>query len=128
MPFQDPLFGLLYESRATQPFPPEALDALLAEAQARNERFGITGWLTFIPDADDLGGTFRQYIEGPERVVRRLFYGTAAPGLPAGPSIDSDARHTDVNVIQEGAFGAGPPGGRLHPSWAMHWVEVPLAG
>lgn len=127
MPSPASLFGLLYESRSTGAPSPEALQNLLSEAQARNERLGVTGWLTFVSDLDNQGGTFRQYIEGPEPVVRRLFYGTPTPELPEGPSILSDERHTEVRVLQEGAFGGGPPGGRLHPRWAMHWVEMPAA-
>lgn len=124
MSTSDPLWGLLYTSTATRPMTEADLDALLEEAQARNEALGVTGWLTYVAGEDGEPGTFTQYVEGPESVIRRLFYGDAEPGTTA-PSIHDDPRHRDVVVIQEGAFGGGPPGCRLHPDWFMEWVDAP---
>lgn len=115
----DPLWGLLYESTATRPMTDEDLRAILAVSQRWNARAGITGWLTYAVGEDGVG-RFTQYLEGPRSAVRALFYGE-----DGRPGVLRDARHRDVRVVHEGAFGGGPPGARLYPQWRMAWVEEP---
>ncbi len=111
------LWGLLYESTASTPLDEDQLQELLAEAQRRNGELSVTGWLMYTPDPDGTG-RFMQYIEGPRSSIERLFYGLDGHG-----GIGKDARHTDVRIIHEGAFGGGPPGERLYPRWMMEWVK-----
>jgi hypothetical protein len=122
----DALWGLLYSSRAVRSLSGPELESLLEEAQHRNEALGITGWLTYAVSPDGGAGVFEQYVEGPKGAVRRLFYGEGAPGLPEGRGIIDDPRHHDIQVVQEGEFGGGPPGCRLYPRWFMEYVEASL--
>lgn len=116
----DPLWGLLYESTPVEEMRPEHLQELLAQSRSRNEEMGITGWLTYAPGVGDEPPVFTQYIEGRQSVVRQLFYGSGD-----GTGILSDPRHASIRIIQEGAFGGGPPGCRLYPRWFMEWVDAP---
>jgi len=113
----DILWGLLYESTATAALTADELEALLCEARDRNEALEITGWLTYAPGLDGAPGTFTQYLEGSRSVIQGLFH-----GADMGGGIRNDPRHHNVRVVQEGAFGGGPPGCRLYPSWFMEWV------
>lgn len=122
------LWGLLYESRASRPLGTSEVARIVEEAQSRNERMLITGWLTYAADLDGRGGTFTQYIEGPRHAVRRMFYGEGGSVYAGGPGIVHDARHKDVRVIQEGAFGGGPPGCRLYPDSFMNFAETSAVG
>jgi hypothetical protein len=126
MAASDPLWGLLYTSRATRALTGPELRALLEEAQVRNEELTITGWLTYAMGPHGGAGVFEQYVEGPRSAVRRLFYGEGAPGLPEGRGIVNDPRHHDIQILQEGDFGGGPPGCRLYPRWFMEYVEAAL--
>lgn len=126
MAASDPLWGLLYTSRAVRALTSRELESILGEAQGRNEALGITGWLTYAMSPEGGAGVFEQYVEGPKSAVRRLFYGEGAPGLPEGRGIVGDPRHHDIQIVQEGAFGGGPPGCRLYPRWFMEYVEAAL--
>jgi hypothetical protein len=119
------LWGLLYESKATEPISQSDLETLLRKARARNASMRITGWLTYSGGGGGEPGTFNQYLEGPRNAVRRLFYGEGSHQYEKGPGIVNDPRHTDVRVVQEGAFPYGPPGCRLHPAWFMNLVTEP---
>lgn len=118
------LWGLLYTSRASRTLSDAELRFLLGEAKERNGGIGITGWMTYAPGETGGPGEFTQYLEGPRAAVRRLFYGEPAPGIPAGRGILGDDRHEEIVVVQEGAFGGGPPGSRLYPRWFMEWVDA----
>jgi hypothetical protein len=121
------LWGLLYTSRAVRAMSEAELDSLLSESKERNAGWGITGWMTYAPGEGGGPGEFTQYFEGPRDAVRRLFYGEDEQGRRVGRGIIGDPRHVDVVVVQEGAFGGGPPGSRLYPRWFMEWVEVAKA-
>lgn len=92
-----------YVSRFSQPFSHDELDALAADAAARNLGRGITGMLMFS------GGIFYQVLEGPELAVNELFH-----------KISLDPRHKDVLVltVQEDVES------RQFPSWAMKKVSL----
>jgi len=120
------LWGLLYTSRATHTLTRDDLEALLEEAQARNQSLGITGWLTYAMSPDGGPGVFEQYVEGSRAAVRRLFYGEGARGIEAGRGMVRDPRHCEIEVVQEGDFGGGPPGCRLYPRWFMEYVQEPV--
>jgi hypothetical protein len=119
------LWGLLYESKATEPVSQSELETLLRKARARNASLRITGWLSYSGGEDGAPGTFNQYLEGPRNAVRRLFYGEGSHQYVEGPGIVHDPRHSEVKILQEGTFPYGPPGCRLHPASFMKLVTEP---
>lgn len=91
------LHRLLYVSTATRPLTAADLNGLVASAEARNARLGVTGLLIYT------GKHFMQLLEGERDTVENLF-----------ASICSDPRHTHVaRLIAE------PARARACPDWAM---------
>lgn len=61
------LTAVVYRSRAVHPMSMRALDQLLVEARAFNEKAGVSGVLLHHQ------GSFLQYIEGPRESVERVY-------------------------------------------------------
>ena len=78
------MFQLVYLSRETEPFTPEALRSLLAHARRNNAALGITGMLLY------RDGHFLQALEGDETTVRSLC-----------AKISRDSRHSQVTYLFE---------------------------
>ena len=78
------LLSIVYTSRATEPFDEEALGRLLAASRTSNAAVDVTGFLLHRE------GRFIQFLEGPERTVRRLVQ-----------RISADARHARVRILLE---------------------------
>ncbi|MDN3495158.1 BLUF domain-containing protein [Planococcus sp. APC 4015] len=93
----EPLYSLVYSSTATEPFDPDALEALLGHSRAANSASGITGMLLY------RRGRFIQFLEGPERPVRDLL-----------DRISADPRHVGVRVMLD-----GHPETRQFGEWTM---------
>ena len=96
------LFVLVYASEATAPMGEDALNALLEQARAKNERLGITGLLLHRQ------GRFVQYLEGAEADVRAVY-----------AAIVDDARHTNVRVLME-----EQSSDRRFSSWTMGYEPL----
>lgn len=97
-----PVQRLVYTSRATEPFEPDALIELLARARRKNRRLGVSGMLLY---ADP---TFLQVLEGDLEVVESLY-----------DVIEADPRHDDARILlreeaEERAFG----------DWTMGFVQA----
>lgn len=92
-----------YVSRSSRPFSGDELEALAADAAARNHGLGVTGMLM------SSGGIFYQVLEGPIDAVNSLFH-----------KIALDPRHNDVLVltVQEEVED------RQFPSWAMKKMNL----
>ena len=115
---------VLYRSRERPGLLASDLNDIAETAQARNGTLGVTGLLLrghleVIPGAP---GEFVQWIEGPEDAVEDLF-----------GRIESDPRHTDVEVLARGPLdtilseshaGTGFHGDRLFPAWSMGLVRL----
>jgi hypothetical protein len=80
----EPLFTLLYESRARSPLSDAGLQQLVSSSQARNLREKVTSLLIY----DE--GRFVQWLEGPAEGVQRVWN-----------SIRRDSRHGDIAVLEE---------------------------
>jgi Sensors of blue-light using FAD len=96
------LVSLLYLSRTSEVFRVEDLPALLARAQERNQRHGLSGALLFY------AGRFMQVIEGPEPEVQRCF-----------ERIRADVRHACVTAVA-----LQPIVERRFARWGMRRVEM----
>lgn len=107
----DPLYVLLYQSRAARGIDSSDLRDILETAVARNAEHGVTGLLLYgeIALLPDIPGMFVQWIEGPEAAVRSLF-----------GSIERDPRHTEIEMLADGpARAVTGADARLFPAWAM---------
>lgn len=93
-----PLYHLIYESRATQPFSDLDLLALLRHSRGNNAQRGLTGMLLYSPE-----GRFLQVLEGKKAEVEALYQ-----------HISQDARHTACVVLL-----AGPLTARRFAEWRM---------
>jgi hypothetical protein len=93
-----PLYHLIYESRATQPFSDTDLLALLRHSRGNNAQHGITGLLLYSSE-----GRFLQVLEGRRAEVDALYQ-----------RISQDARHTACVVLL-----AGPLATRRFAEWRM---------
>ncbi len=76
------LVHCIYASSATELFSHTDMDALIAQARAKNLRLGITGILLF------MSGRFFQILEGKPGIVSDLY-----------TEIGLDPRHTEVTQI-----------------------------
>ena len=94
------LTSLVYKSRASQTFTPDALNDLVARAQARNRAENITGAVFY------QNGKFLQWLEGPPSSVYRV-----------ADSIGRDPRHTDIELL---SFGRSST--RLFSDWSMQLI------
>ncbi len=97
-----PVQRLVYTSRATEPFSPDALIDLLTGARDKNRRLGVSGMLLYAEP------TFLQVLEGDLEVIESLF-----------DVIEGDPRHADTRVLlreeaEERAFG----------DWTMGFVKA----
>ena len=114
------MHALLYRSSARPGLLASDLNDVIATAEARNPRLGVTGLLLYgelevVPGAP---GEFVQWIEGPERAVEDLF-----------EVVSADPRHGRVEVLGRGpvsslAAPAPGAGGRLFPTWSMGMVRL----
>lgn len=91
-----PLSSLLYESRSTATLTEHEVQQLVASAEARNLKEGVTGLLLY----DE--GRFFQWLEGPTEGLGRVWH-----------SIRNDRRHTAITVLGETTtpvrlFGSSP--------------------
>jgi hypothetical protein len=93
-----PLYHLIYESRATQPFSDLDLLSLLRHSRGHNAQRGLTGMLLYSPE-----GRFLQVLEGKKAEVEALYQ-----------HINKDARHTACVVLL-----AGPLVARRFAEWRM---------
>jgi hypothetical protein len=96
------MYQLIYTSEATLPFADEMLQTLLAQAQRRNERAGITGVLLY-NDAH-----FVQVLEGSAEALSDL-YGRLL----------RDVRHHNLVLLARGPLAA-----RRFGTWAMSFHAV----
>lgn len=71
------MLAITYVSEEKEPFSPDDLEALAANAEQHNSQADITGYLFYE------GGRFIQYIEGPESAMADLM-----------ARIEKDPRHT----------------------------------
>ena len=76
------LSSLVYQSRATTPLSEADLQRLIASAQIRNSKEGVTGLLVY----DE--GRFLQWLEGPAESLDRVW-----------KSIYQDSRHTEITLL-----------------------------
>lgn len=88
---------LTYQSRASSPPSEAELDALVAEARARNHSAGVTGMLLY----ED--GRFLQTLEGPPEGLAMIW-----------ASIRRDTRHDDIELLTEHLVA-----GRLFSDWDL---------
>ena len=79
-----PLSSLVYESRATAALTEHEVQQLIASAQERNLKEGVTGLLVYDQ------GHFLQWLEGPTEGLGRIWQ-----------SIRNDRRHTAITVLGE---------------------------
>jgi len=95
------MLQLIYTSRATTSFGPDALRTLLAGARERNQAAGISGMLLHVDN------WFLQVLEGDDEVVRALF-----------ARITADRRHGGVLalVVREVPE-------RNFPDWSMGFFD-----
>src|SRR4051812_22650157 len=94
------LFRLVYASRAILPVMPRfeaTIDDILAVAQPKNARLGVTGLLLAHQ------GWFVQVLEGPRRNVSQVF-----------GAIGRDLRHAQMELLT-----GGPAQERLFGQWNM---------
>lgn len=100
------LHRLTYVSTVTRPLESADLDALVAQARANNEAYGISGLLLFN------GLNFLQTLEGPRDAVEHVF-----------SAIARDPRHHGVVRVQ-----AEDVGDRAFADWSMAYTPVTRAG
>jgi hypothetical protein len=93
-----PLYHLIYESRATQPFTDADLLSLLETSRHYNARHDLTGLLLYAPD-----GRFLQVLEGHQAEVLALYQ-----------HISLDTRHTACVLLL-----SGPLAKRRFGEWRM---------
>jgi hypothetical protein len=106
-----PLSMLVYRSRAVVAPTEAELEALLRQAQARNQAESVTGLLIYDQ------GSFYQWLEGPGAALARIWH-----------SIKHDPRHCDIEILREQLIAK-----RHYGSWNMRLVsrthgrfEIPL--
>ena len=95
-------YQIIYSSASSTPMEQDALDGLLAHAQAGNDRQGITGALVYVD------GFFLQILEGERDGVQRLMQ-----------RIAGDVRHETVTILQE-----GPISSAAFSDWKMAFVSA----
>lgn len=93
----EPVWSLVYHSRASRPMSDDDLDELQRTAAARNRAEGLTGLLIYD------NGRFFQWIEGPEAGLERVW-----------TSIQRDRRHGEVDLL-----GRHPSPMRCFGDWDM---------
>jgi len=99
------MIEVIYASRATKPFTPSDLDALLLKARQRNEQDNISGLLLYDH------GSFLQVLEGDDAVVDA----TVA-------RIRTDPRHGNILLLKR-----GPIDKRSFGEWRMGFLEASAA-
>ena len=95
------IYSLVYMSKATTPWNQQELTDLLKQSRRDNLALDITGLLLY---AD---GNFMQLLEGSRETVTGLM-----------ERIKNDARHHDINVLEEGMAPA-----RHFAQWSMAFVD-----
>lgn len=93
-----PLYHLVYESQATQPFSETALRALLEQARHYNTAHDVTGLLVHAPS-----GRLLQVLEGERELVEALYL-----------RIARDPRHQHCTILS-----SGPLPARRFGEWRM---------
>lgn len=94
---QEPLYYLIYMSRAHDVLDMDMLDAVLEQSHRRNRLVGITGCLLV------QGCVFMQFLEGPREAVIETF-----------ERIRNDSRHDRIFVVDQGEQSE-----RLFSEWFM---------
>lgn len=97
---------IVYVSRAADHLSAVDLEAILAVAQSRNVRDGVTGLLLYDGDC------FLQYLEGPSEAVGVIYDG-----------ISADERHHDVVTLVD-----EPADERCFADWSMGLLRVLRGG
>ncbi len=97
-----PLYRLVYISRATTDITPEVVKNLLVESRMRNEKYRISGLLIY------MNHNFLQVLEGPKNDVEQLYN-----------NIVIDPRHTGTEVLE-----AKTINDRIFSEWKMVFSEV----
>lgn len=100
---QHALRAIVYRSTATALMPETALESLLIEARRANIERGVTGVLLYS------GGSFIQYVEGPEPEVQRAY-----------ERIRVSRRHRDLTEVYN-----APVFSRGFPGWQMGFANPP---
>ena len=95
---------LIYCSRAAKTQEPQSLDDILAEAETKNRRDGITGFLCFG------NGWFLQVVEGERSALSRLY-----------ARICRDDRHGGLDII-----GFSEAEHRSFHDWSMNYMTIDL--
>ncbi|MBW0092782.1 BLUF domain-containing protein [Pseudonocardia sp. KRD-184] len=100
----EPVFRLVYRSHSRIPAEdrPKVLARIFDVARSRNKAARVTGALLITDHY------FVQALEGDEAAVRSLF-----------DSINSDERHTDVTIVEEGTWDE-----RTFSRWSMAQVSA----
>ena len=108
-------YALLYRSVSTYPIGTLGMQALSVRSAQRNREAGITGLLLhgLHTQVEGVPGAFVQWIEGPEDEVRELFH-----------SIESDDRHSGIEILASGSVQGLTGGGRLFPDWGMRTEAI----
>ncbi|MBE9608515.1 BLUF domain-containing protein [Chitinilyticum piscinae] len=95
------IYAVVYTSQADEFWTEEMRMQLMRDCQLSNAALGITGLLTY------QNRLFRQYLEGPEPVVRALFQ-----------RIQRDRRHHDVKLLWDELISE-----RRFPDWMMFYRD-----
>lgn len=114
------LHALIYVSSASPELTLSEFDRLLARAQQRNSRQGLTGMLLFDGDA------FMQYIEGPAEGLARIYPGIRRSTLHTGVielMRDTPARREFPEFSM--AFRSASAFGLSDPSAQNDWLVQP---
>lgn len=96
-----PLYQIVYQSTANQPFSCEELRRLLTYARTNNEKHNITGLLLYNENE------FLQVLEGERHQLQRIF-----------EQIEADPRHGRIRLLAN-----GPVDCPTFPSWRMGFVS-----
>ncbi len=105
VPKAEPLYFILYVSRANQALDATARRQLMQEAQTFNRANGISGCLLYRENC------FMQLLEGPAELLTALL-----------ERIRRDSRHRDLRVVAE-----GPIQRRAFTDWGMVWRDAEMA-
>jgi hypothetical protein len=98
----EPLFHLIYSSKATVRLSQASLLDLLKHAHLRNEPRGLTGMLLY------RDGLYLQFLEGkPDEVAGLL------------DRLRRDPRHTNIRILHKGNLPE-----RLFPDWSMAYKNL----
>lgn len=95
-----PLYQIVYQSTANQPFSCQELGQLLTYARTNNEKHNITGLLLYN------GNEFLQVLEGECQELKRVY-----------ERVEADPRHGQIRLLSN-----GPIDQPTFPDWRMGFV------